>query len=138
MLHRKNALFYRTMNGARVGDLFMSLIHTCDLNGVNAFDYLVELLRHPKELTANPSEWMPWNYCDTQARGREGSSSPRNQQNVCNISGAKQPYALLPKVHPTTCVAARSSHNLLRTFRRIYPLCCTEILGICRAPEVQI
>ena len=99
MLHRKNALFYRTMNGARVGDLFMSLIHTCDLNGVNAFDYLVELLRHPKELTANPSEWMPWNYCDTQARGREGSSSSRNQQNVCNISGAKQPYALLPKVH---------------------------------------
>jgi len=73
VLHRKNALFYRTMNGARVGDLFMSLIHTCDLNGVNAFDYLVELLRHPKELTANPSEWMPWNYCDTLARGREGS-----------------------------------------------------------------
>jgi transposase len=29
ILHRKNALFYKTMNGARVGDLFMSLIHTC-------------------------------------------------------------------------------------------------------------
>ena len=72
VLHRKNALFYRTMNGARVGDLFMSLIHTCDLNGVNAFDYLVELLRHPKELATNPSEWMPWNYCDTRARGSEG------------------------------------------------------------------
>ena len=72
VLHRKNALFYRTMNGARVGDLFMSLIHTCDLTGGNAFDYLVELLRHPKELAANPSEWMPWNYRDTLARGREG------------------------------------------------------------------
>ena len=37
VLHRKNALFYRTMNGAQVGDLFMSLIHTCQLNGVNSF-----------------------------------------------------------------------------------------------------
>jgi hypothetical protein len=26
ILNRKNALFYRTLNGARVGDLFMSLI----------------------------------------------------------------------------------------------------------------
>jgi transposase len=29
VLHRKNALFYKTLNGAQVGDLFMSLIHTC-------------------------------------------------------------------------------------------------------------
>jgi len=27
------------MNGARVGDLYMSLIHTCELNKVNPFDY---------------------------------------------------------------------------------------------------
>lgn len=35
ILHRKNALFYKTQNGARVGDLFMSLIYTCQLNEVN-------------------------------------------------------------------------------------------------------
>lgn len=64
ILHRKNALFYKTMNGARVGDLFMSLIHTCELNKVNPFDYLTELLRRPEELKANPAEWMPWNYRD--------------------------------------------------------------------------
>ena len=29
VLHRKNALFYRTLHGAEAGDLFMSLIHTC-------------------------------------------------------------------------------------------------------------
>jgi transposase len=29
ILNRKNALFYKTLNGAGVGDLFMSLIHTC-------------------------------------------------------------------------------------------------------------
>jgi transposase len=62
VLHRKNALFYRTLNGAQVGDLFMTLIHTCQLAGVNSFDYLIELQRHAKELAANPAEWMPWNY----------------------------------------------------------------------------
>jgi len=62
ILHRKNALFYKTMNGARVGDLFMSLIHTCELNKVNPFDYLTTLLRHPTELSVCPAEWMPWNY----------------------------------------------------------------------------
>ena len=62
VLHRKNALFYRTLHGAEVGDLFMSLIHTCELAGANPFDYLTELQRHARELAANPSAWMPWNY----------------------------------------------------------------------------
>jgi transposase len=68
ILHRKNSLFYKTRKGAQMGDLFMSLIHTCELNDVNAFDYLTELLRHVEELKQNPSEWMPWNYRETLAR----------------------------------------------------------------------
>lgn len=68
ILHRRNSLFYKTLNGARVGDLFMSLIHTCELNGVNPFDYLTELLRHAEELKQCPSEWMPWKYRETLAR----------------------------------------------------------------------
>jgi hypothetical protein len=36
ILHRKNSLFYKTRKGAQMGDLFMSLIHTCELNHVNA------------------------------------------------------------------------------------------------------
>ena len=40
VLHRKNSLFYRTENGARVGDIYMSVIYTCQLNGVNPFEYL--------------------------------------------------------------------------------------------------
>jgi transposase len=59
VLHRKNALFYRTLNVAQVGDLFMSLIHTCQLCDANAFDYLMELQRHARELAASPAEWMP-------------------------------------------------------------------------------
>ena len=68
VLHRKNALFYRTLNGAQVGDLFMSLIHTSQLCGANSFDYLTQLQRHARELAANPAEWMPWNYRETLAR----------------------------------------------------------------------
>jgi transposase len=68
ILNRKNALFYKTLNGAGVGDLFMSLIYTCELNGANPFDYLTELQRHARELPRKPSEWMPWNYRETLAR----------------------------------------------------------------------
>jgi len=68
ILHRKNAYFYKTPNGARVGDLFMSLIQTCELNGVNPFDYLTALNQHAKELSACPAEWMPWNYQEAVKR----------------------------------------------------------------------
>jgi hypothetical protein len=68
ILNRKNALFYKTLNGAAVGDLFMSLIHTCELNGANPFDYLTELQRHSEDVQQNPSQWMPWNYRETVAR----------------------------------------------------------------------
>jgi hypothetical protein len=64
ILHRKNALFYKTQNGAHVGDLFMSLIHTCQLCEANPFDYLTELQQHGEELSRSPEHWMPWNYCD--------------------------------------------------------------------------
>jgi hypothetical protein len=46
----------------------MSLIHSCELNGANPFDYLTELLRHAEVLKQKPSEWMPWNYRETLAR----------------------------------------------------------------------
>lgn len=62
ILHRKNALFFKTRHGAAVGDLYLSLIHTCELNGANPFDYLTELQRHADQLAAEPQSWMPWNY----------------------------------------------------------------------------
>lgn len=62
ILHRKNALFYKTQNGANVGDLFMSLIYTCQLNEVNPFDYLTRLQQHADQVAANPALWLPWNY----------------------------------------------------------------------------
>jgi transposase len=68
ILHRKNSYFYKTENGAHVGDLFMTLIHTCQLHGVNAFDYLIQLQKHAEEVAAHPPAWMPWNYRDALAR----------------------------------------------------------------------
>jgi transposase len=62
ILHRKNSLFFRTQHGAYIGDLFMSLIHTCRLNRVNPFHYLTTLQKHSSELFKNPGKWLPWNY----------------------------------------------------------------------------
>ena len=53
----------------------MSLIHTCQLCGANSFDYLTELLRHARELAANPALWMPWNYRETLAPRRQYDES---------------------------------------------------------------
>ncbi len=75
ILHRKNSLFYKTENGAEVGDLFMSLIHTCELNGVNPFDYLTELQKHAAELARDPTAWMPWNYRQTLEQAGAGVDS---------------------------------------------------------------
>src|SRR5690606_9965085 len=50
ILHRKNSLFYKTLNGARAGDL-----------------YLTELLRHADEVARDPAAWLPWTYLDTLA-----------------------------------------------------------------------
>lgn len=62
ILHRKNALFYKTLHGAYIGDLFMSLIHTCNLMKINPFKYLVALQKYASSMKNNPSQWMPWNY----------------------------------------------------------------------------
>jgi transposase len=76
IIHRKNSLFYKTENGAAVGDLFMSLIYTAELNKVDPFAYLVELQRHAPEISADPASWMPWNYRDTLARSGSGTDPP--------------------------------------------------------------
>ena len=62
ILHRKNSYFYKSQRGAEVGDLFMSLIHSCELCGADPFAYLTELQRHAVEAAREPAAWMPWNY----------------------------------------------------------------------------
>jgi len=60
--HRNNSLFYKTMPGADVGDLYMSLIHTCYSCGADPSDYLTQLQRNQERVRTAPGDWMPWNY----------------------------------------------------------------------------
>jgi transposase len=65
IVHRKNSLFYKTENGARIGDMFMSLIATAERTGANVFDYLVAVQRNAHHVHEHPEQWMPWNYLET-------------------------------------------------------------------------
>lgn len=67
ILHRKNSLFYKTEHGAYIGDLFMSLIHTCNLQDVNPFEYLAALQSHSSDIFQNPQNWLPWNFAKNTA-----------------------------------------------------------------------
>jgi transposase len=62
ILHRKNSYFYRTLHGAGIGDLFMSVIALCRLSNTNPFTYLVALQKHSTKVFRNPDKWLPWNY----------------------------------------------------------------------------
>lgn len=62
ILHRKNALFYKSEQGACIGDIFMSLIHTCSLSGIDPFKYLTALQKYFEKVAKQPENWMPWNY----------------------------------------------------------------------------
>jgi hypothetical protein len=76
ILHRKNSLFYRTLAGAHVGDVFMSLIHTAELNEVSAYEYLVAVLRNAAASASNPQGWMPWNYAGQRSEHATGPDPP--------------------------------------------------------------
>jgi transposase len=65
VLHRKNCYFFKTLRGAHVGDVFMSLIHTCQLAGENPFQYLTALLNNGAGVAKAPEHWLPWNYRNT-------------------------------------------------------------------------
>lgn len=60
--HRKNSLFYRSARGAEVGDIYMSLIFTCQSCGANPFSYLQALQKHAAAVALAPQEWLPWHY----------------------------------------------------------------------------
>jgi hypothetical protein len=67
ILHRKSSPYYRPLNGAYVGDICMSLIHSAELNKVSPFGYLVVLQHYHALVAEDLEEWMPWNYAETLA-----------------------------------------------------------------------
>jgi hypothetical protein len=67
ILMRKNSLFFKTEHGATVGDILASLIRTCRLNGVNAWQYLETIIRNKSDARRNPHLYLPWNYKPDEA-----------------------------------------------------------------------
>ena len=61
-LSLKNAMFYKTLWGALIGDVFMSIIHTTVLANENPYEYLVAILDNKTVVLKNPDLWMPWNF----------------------------------------------------------------------------
>ena len=55
-------MFFKTRNGAAVGDCLMSLIYTCELNQGRPFEYLTALQEHADSIQQAPGDWLPWNY----------------------------------------------------------------------------
>jgi hypothetical protein len=88
--HRRNSLFYKTLRGAKVGDLYMTLIHTCYFSTADPFDYLTQLQRNQERVKAAPGDWMPWNY-----REQLVSAEPHPHS-----SGGLPASARLPTAHP--------------------------------------
>nr|MDQ6926141.1 IS66 family transposase [Candidatus Eremiobacteraeota bacterium] len=74
---RRSSLFYRNENGARVGDIFMALIHTAKLHDENPFEYLVALLQHERDVADHPADWLPWNFRSALARADALAASER-------------------------------------------------------------
>jgi len=62
VLNRKNSYFFKTLQGANVGDIALSIIDTCSRNGINPWDYLVAVQKYQKEVQRAPENWFPWNY----------------------------------------------------------------------------
>jgi len=91
--HRKNSLFYKTQRGARVGDLYMSLIHTCYSSGASPVDYLTELQRNHQRVRAAPGDWMPWNYREqvvaTEAEPGRRRGPPCAEGNLAAVPPAR-------------------------------------------------
>lgn len=70
---RKNAYFYKTLAGAEVGDVVTSLLATCEISGVNCFDYFVALQQNRLAAGRNPEQWLPWNYQDAMILNEEAA-----------------------------------------------------------------
>jgi transposase len=86
ILLRKNAMFYRTRNGARVGDLFMSLIlnRLIRLHSSRAVSFLISAARAEKRLASRSNLRR---VCTARTSRREVSSRARAASSACRTPG---------------------------------------------------
>lgn len=64
LMFRKNSYFYKTENGAKIGDILTSILQTCNFCGTNPVEYLEVIQEYCQEVAKHPEKWLPWNYKD--------------------------------------------------------------------------
>lgn len=73
---RKTSHFYKTITGAGVANVLISLIATADQAGANSYEYLQAIQRHHQAVKENPKNWLPWNYLVTLENMRIAKDLP--------------------------------------------------------------
>jgi len=88
VLNRKNGYFFKTENGSQIGDILLSVIETCQLNGTNPYNYLVAVQTYPEDVSDHPMLWLPWNYHERfeefESAQDEDASSPIMTASSCS------------------------------------------------------
>jgi hypothetical protein len=62
ILQRKNSLFFKTLPSSEILSGLSSIISTCRENKINSYNYLNWLQENSKEISKNPSGYLPWDY----------------------------------------------------------------------------
>jgi len=62
---RKMSHFYKTINGAGVANVLISLIATAYNADENVYDYLLALQKYKQRVKEDPGAWLPWHYKKT-------------------------------------------------------------------------
>lgn len=68
---RKSSHFYKTVNGAGVANVLISLIATTTQAEENVYEYLCALQRNREKVKDNPTAWLPWHYRQTLAKNTQ-------------------------------------------------------------------
>lgn len=82
--YRNNSLFFKNEHGAYIGDVIISLVETCRMNGQNPDHYLTALMKNKQSVFTNPEQWLPWNY-----PGIEKTNEKKIRQPVGNPLGSQ-------------------------------------------------
>jgi transposase len=117
VLIRKNSYFYKTCWGAFVGDTLLSIIKTCDLNGVNPYDYLIAVQANFEDVEKRQNDWLPWNYTKNIGAplGNAQNNPVEEIYRPCTAAPPREPQPCLEEKKTTLREKARDF------FRRLYP-----------------
>ncbi|MBV8723530.1 MAG: transposase [Candidatus Eremiobacteraeota bacterium] len=95
---------FKTEDGAVVGDHLMSLIATARANDIEPVAYLAECLRHHKDLTKHPDNYLPWVYRERIRKGgapkppTTAADEPENYATLRQRSGKAQLEGSPPQI----------------------------------------